>query len=120
MKKTPLFSAFGYAFEGIGHFFSKDRNGRIHLLITFLMILSGWYFVVSATEWCILLICFGLVISLEMCNHALEKLCDTVHPTNHPFIKVTKDVAAGAVLWSVVFAVIIGLIIFVPKIASLC
>jgi undecaprenol kinase/diacylglycerol kinase (ATP) len=116
MKRQSLLQAFQVAFKGIGHFFMNDRNGNIHLTITLLVSAAGYYFQISIIEWCIVLLCVALVFGLEMLNHAMEKLCDTVHPTQHPFIKVTKDVAAGAVLWSAIISVIIGLMIFLPKI----
>lgn len=111
--------AFGYAISGIRHFVKNDRNGKIHLATVVPISIAGWFFRIPLVEWCILLICYAIVISLEMCNHAIEQLCDAVHESHHPLIKISKDVAAGAVLWSVIIAVIIGLLIFIPKIAAL-
>ena len=116
MKQNSLLKAFQYAFAGMGHFFLNDRNGNIHILISVMVATGGWFFGISLQEWCIVLVCMGLVISLEMTNHALEKLCDAVHEAHHPLIKIAKDVAAGAVLWSAMISVIIGLLIFLPKI----
>ena len=118
MKQNSLDKAFRYAFAGIGHFLFNDRNGHIHILIAMLVTTAGWFFGISLQEWCIVLLCIGLVISLEMANHALEKLCDAVHESPHPLIKIAKDVAAGAVLWSALISVVIGLLIFLPKIFS--
>lgn len=119
MRQTSLLKSFQYAFAGIGHFLKNDRNGNIHLTIAILVAVTGWLLHISLIEWCIILLCTALVISLEMCNHALEKLSDAVHETYHPLIKIAKDVAAGAVLWSAIISVIIGLIIFIPKISAL-
>ena len=116
MKQQSLIRSFRVAFKGIGHFFMNDRNGNIHLTITVLVAAAGYYFQISIIEWCIVLLCVALVFGLEMLNHALEKLCDAVHPTQHPLIGITKDVAAGAVLWAVIISVMIGLMIFLPKI----
>jgi undecaprenol kinase/diacylglycerol kinase (ATP) len=118
MKQTPLGKAFLYAFDGIIHFFSHDRNGRIHLAVSAWVVIGGFYFTFSIHEWMAVLLCIGLVISLEMLNHALEKLCDMVHPVFHPGIKIVKDVAAAAVFWSALMSAIIGLLIFVPKIMA--
>jgi len=71
---------------------------------------------VNKGEWMVILLCIALVIGLEMLNSAIEKLCDAVHPEIHPFIKYTKDIAAGAVLWACIISGIIGAIIFIPKI----
>lgn len=119
MKPQPLISAFSHAFNGISHFIAHDRNGKIHFRAGILVALAGFYFKIAATEWCILLLCMAIVISFEMLNHALEKLCDVVHEAPHPYIKTVKDVAAAAVLWSAVLSAIIGLLIFIPKISAL-
>jgi diacylglycerol kinase len=60
--------------------------------------------------------CIAFVISMEMLNTAIEKLCDVVHKELHPDIKRVKDIAAGAVLVSAIFSLMTGLIIFLPKI----
>ncbi|MEN9686416.1 MAG: hypothetical protein RLZZ28_2202 [Bacteroidota bacterium] len=115
MQKQPLRYSFKYAFQGIGQFFLKDRNGKIHLFSSLMVILAGIYFQVSPAEWISLLLCFGLVIGFEMINHSIEKLADALHPGQSPFIKIVKDVAAAAVLWAAILSCITGLIIFLPK-----
>ena len=62
------------------------------------------------------MILFGLVISLELVNTAIENVVDLVTMEKKPKAKIAKDVAAGAVLVSAIFSAIIGLIIFIPKI----
>lgn len=119
MKKQSLGKAFYHAFEGLFSFIRRDRNGGIHLLACVVVSVAGFYFHLSPTEWIFILLCCAIVISFEMCNHALENVCDAVHPDHHPLIKTAKDVGAAAVLWSVIISCIIGLIIFVPKIALL-
>ncbi len=119
MKPQSLISAFTHAFNGISHFITHDRNGKIHSLAGILVALAGFYFNIAATEWCILLLCMAIVIGFEILNHALEKLCDVVHKAPHPYIKIVKDVAAAAVLLSAILSVIIGSLIFIPKISAL-
>jgi diacylglycerol kinase len=67
----------------------------------------------------VLLGCIASVLSFEMINSAIEKICNLVHPTYHPAIKTIKDMAAGAVLFVSVISSIIGAIIFLPKILQL-
>ena len=119
MKKQSIIKSFANAFNGLTYFFTNDRNGQIHLCAVLLVSLSGFYLQVSLQEWIVLLLCFAVVISIEMCNHGLEKLCDLVNPAQHPTIKIIKDVAAAAVLWSAIISVLIGLLIFLPKISTL-
>ena len=119
MKHPSIIRSFSHAFNGINTFFSGDRNGRIHLAIAVWVSVAGFYFELSVTEWILLLLCFALVLSLEMMNHALEDVCDTIQTVYHPMIKKAKDVSAAAVLWSAIIAAIIGSLIFIPKILAI-
>ena len=64
-------------------------------------------------EWCICLLLFGMVISLELVNTAVEAVVDLVTEERKPLAKIAKDTAAGAVLFTAIMAVIIGCIIFI-------
>ena len=110
---------FVYAFNGLIAFFTSERNGRIQLIVAIVVVICGWWFHLSKTEWITILACIAAVLSLEMINSAIEKLCNLVHPTYHPVIKTTKDISAGAVLWVSIISAIIGGIIFLPKISDL-
>ena len=101
------------------YFFLSDRNGKIHLAIAVIVIAAAFAFSISAGEWCLVLLCTALVMATEMLNCALEKLCDKVQPDFHPVIKIVKDVSAAAVLFESVISIVIGLIIFLPKILVL-
>lgn len=108
-----------FAINGIYHFFRRERNGQIQGVVAVLVIIAGAFFKVSRTEWLALLLCTGLVISLEMLNSAVERICNMYSTEYHPAIKIIKDVAAAAVLWSAAISFIIGLVVFVPHIADL-
>ena len=107
---------FLYALAGIVEAIKTERNVKIHLLATVIVIILGLYYKVSVVEWTILLLCIGSVISLEMLNTAIEKLCDLVMPEYNEVIKKVKDIAAGAVLFISIISFIIGCFIFIPKI----
>jgi len=115
MKKNRFFRSFIYALQGIRHVFGTEANMKIHLVFTLLVIVCGLFFKISATEWMFCLLCFGLVISMEMINTAIEKLVDDLSPDFNSVAGNIKDIAAGAVLISAIFAAATGLIIFVPK-----
>ena len=117
--RQALNKTFSTAFNGIQHFFKTERNGKIQAAVTGFTLLLSFYLQLSPVEWIFILFCIGAVIGLEMMNTALEKLCDHVHKDSHPVIKIVKDVAAGAVLFVSIISVIIGLIIFIPKILPL-
>ncbi|MCW3108209.1 MAG: diacylglycerol kinase family protein [Segetibacter sp.] len=108
--------AFAYAFNGLVIFFRHERNGRIQLLIAVVVVLLAWWLGISATEWMVVLGCIAIVLSFEMINSSIEKLCNLVHPKYHPAVKTIKDMSAGAVLFVAVLSAIIGAIIFIPKI----
>ena len=122
MKKTgknPLYKSFGYAFEGIFAGIRGERNMKIHCFAAVCVIVAGVLFHISVTDWCICLVLFGLILSLELVNTAIEAVVDLVTEDKKPLAKLAKDTAAGAVLIAAVMAAMAGLLIFVPKLVSL-
>ncbi|MDH4129227.1 MAG: diacylglycerol kinase family protein [Spirochaetota bacterium] len=113
MKKR--INSFKAAFVGIREGFFSQWNIKFHLLATLIIIVVAVYFHVSAIEWSILLLCCSLVISFELINTALEKLCDYIEPNKNEKIRIIKDISAAAVLISAIGAAVIGGIIFFPK-----
>ena len=107
--------SFSYAFQGIKTFFQTQHNAWIHALAGFGVIVLGIVFKLTIPEWCWLIFAIGLVFITEMLNTAIEFLTDLVSPEYNPLAKKVKDVAAGAVLFAAIIAVIIGLIILIPK-----
>ena len=120
MPKTPqkkhIINSFRYAFNGIYLALKKERNLKIHFIIMLLVIIAGIILKISTFEWIICVMLFDLVISLELINTAIETTVDIAMPEINEKAKIAKDVSAGAVLVVAISAVIIGLIIFVPKI----
>lgn len=114
-RKNPLNKSFGYAFEGI----RKERNMKIHCLAVIAVTVAGTFLHIKPVEWCICLLLFGLILSLELVNTALEAVVDLVTKEKKPLAKIAKDTAAGAVLVSAIAAAIIGCIIFVPYLLEL-
>ncbi len=103
------------AFRGIYVFSKTTRHLYIHILSALLVVTLGFYFKVSSLEWIALVFAIGFVFITEALNTAIEIDIDLTSPEYHPFARDTKDVAAAAVLLSVFVAVIVGLIIFLPK-----
>lgn len=114
-----LLKSFGYAFKGIYLLFRYETNAQIHLLATALVIAMGFYFSLTTIEWCIISIAIASVLAAEGFNTAIEKLTNLVSPNFHPLAGQTKDIAAGAVLLVALGAIVIGLLIFGPKIIHL-
>lgn len=111
--------SFRHAFRGIFFVIRSQHNFRIHLVFVVLVVLAGFLFSISLSEWLVLMLTIALVLSLEMINSAIEYLVDLVTKEHHPLAGKVKDIAAGAVLVAAIISVIIGLIIFIPKICSL-
>lgn len=116
MKKKSLLKSFYHAGEGIYSAFLSERNMKIHVAVMLIVIFSGIYFGISFQEWMICIILFGVVISAEIMNTAIETTVDIAMPEKHPKAKLAKDLSAGAVLVLAFISVIIGLMIFLPKI----
>ncbi len=110
-----FFNAFVNAGKGMKHFFLLERNGKVQSVVGLVAIVASIVLHIAAMEWVAVLLCIGGVLSLEMLNSALEKLCDLVDEEYNPAIKIIKDVSAGAVLWASMISVVIGGIIFLPK-----
>lgn len=102
------------AWSGLILFFKTEVHAIIHLLVAACVIIGGWFFSVTSTEWIALILAIALVIQAEIWNTVLEKVSDFIQPEMDKRIKVIKDLAASAVLWCVLSAGVIGLIIFVP------
>ena len=117
MKK--LIRGFGYAFKGIGYAATTQLNFRIHLVASLTAILLGYALHLSTNEWIWIIFCMALVMAAELLNTAIEVLVDLVSPAYNEKAGHVKDVAAGAVLITAIFALITGLIIFLPKILML-
>lgn len=110
-----LLESYLNAQNGVLKVLSKQRNFLIEIVVAVLVVAAGFILSINSIEWCIVLICIALVISLEATNSALENLADALKPEFHPLVGKAKDVAAGAVLVASVFAGIIGIIIFAPR-----
>lgn len=119
MKKGSLINSFKYAIEGIIANLKTERNLIIHFITTIIVIIVGFVLKISLYEWIACIIVFGLVISLELMNTSFEKLVDLCMPDINPKAKFIKDTAAASVFVSAIIAVIIGIIIFLPKVINL-
>ena len=106
--------SFGYAFKGIASLLKREHNALSHCIAIIVVTLAGLHFGITRTEWCIVCLCFGMVLAAEGFNTAIERLVDLVSPDFHPVAGDVKDVAAGAVLICAIAAAIIGMIIFIP------
>lgn len=96
----------------------KEANFRFQVFTLIFVCLMGYLFEISLTEWCLVIGCFGAVLTAELINTSIEHIADFIHADFHPEIGKIKDISAGAVLISAIFSAIIGTIIFLPKILT--
>lgn len=114
--RHPLLASFGYAFAGLAHCFRTQRNFRIHISIALLAALMGYFLGLSFVEWATFATMVTLVLAAEMVNTMVEALVDLVTQDYNPLAKVAKDVAAGVVLLTAMGSVVVGLLVFLPKV----
>ena len=115
-KNRDVISSLEFALTGIFTAFKEEKNMRSHVLSALAAIIAGLIFRISATEWLFLLLSIFLVIAFEIMNSAVENVVDLASDYHCSMrAKNAKDMAAGAVLVVSGFAVITGLIIFLPK-----
>lgn len=112
--------SFKYAFNGLRILIKEEHNARIHLFVTIGVLIAGLFFKISINEWIAIIFSVGLVFCLEIINSSIENIADFISPERHEMIKKIKDLSASGVLISALTALIIGLIIFIPKILKLC
>ena len=118
-KEKPLLKTLSYGFNGIFYTLKHERNMVIHFLVMILVIIAGIIFKITFVEWGVCFVLFALVLSLELMNTALENTVDLVTEEKKPKAKVAKDASAGAVLVAVIFSIIIGISIFLPRLLDL-
>jgi len=111
-----FFRSFIYPVKGLLYAYRNEQNLAVDVGIALVVIVFGILFGINKYEWAILVLTIGLVVSCELINTAIEAVVDLVTEEYHPLAKVAKDTSAAAVFIFAIIAVIVGIIIFVPKI----
>lgn len=109
------YRSFGFALRGLGVLVRTQHNARIHLAATASVVVGGWLSEFTTAEWMLLTLTIAMVFVAEALNTAIEFVADAAVPGEHPLIEKAKDVAAGAVLLTAVAAVIVGTLLFGPR-----
>ncbi len=107
--------SFKYALKGMWLLITTEHSIMVQMAIGLIVIVFGWWYHISATEWILQILAIGIVLVAESLNTAIEKICDFIHPDHHKRIGFIKDISAGAVSFAAISAIIIGLIIYLPK-----
>jgi diacylglycerol kinase len=114
-----IFEKFRVAVVGIKIAISTDNSFKTHIVFMLLSILLGFYLALNPLEWALLIFANGLVFVAELFNTAIEYLVRMFTQKYHELAEKLLDVSAGAVLFAAIVAIIIGIILFGPKILGL-
>ena len=114
-----LLNSFTYPVKGLKYAYRNEQNLAVDVGIAAIVIILGFILNINKYEWAIVMLTIGLVLSCELINTAIEATVDLVTEEYHPLAKVAKDTSAAAVFVFAIVAVIVGLIIFLPKIINM-
>ncbi|MDI7248402.1 MAG: diacylglycerol kinase family protein [Bacillota bacterium] len=118
MKTRSLGESFRCAVQGVRAVLSAERNMRIHFVAAAAVLAAAGALGVSAVELACLVIAIALVLICELTNTALELVCDIACPTWEMRVKTVKDIAAGTVLVSAVWAAVVGAAVLGPRLLA--
>ena len=113
---TNRLKSIGYAFKGAYLLITTEASLKVQFIIGIIVTIAGFYYNLSPTEWILQILTIGIIMALEGINTAIEEMADFVHPDQHKKIGLIKDLAAGAIFIFAITAVIIGIIIYFPKV----
>jgi len=107
--------SFRHAIMGLAFVLRSQHNAWLHAVATALAVVLGVVLKIGIDEWCVLVLAVVTVWVAEAFNTGLEVLADAAVSERHPIVKIAKDVAAAAVLLSALGALVVGAILFLPR-----
>jgi diacylglycerol kinase (ATP) len=113
---TGRLKSVSYALKGAIKLMTTEHSIMVQCVIAIVVTIAGFYFDITTTQWLFQTTAIGFVMSIEGLNTAVEKIADFIHPNYNERIGFIKDIAAGAVFFAALTAIIIGLIIYLPLI----
>lgn len=118
-KNKNFFAALKNALNGIKYVLKTGQNIKIQLLIAIFVIICGIFLKINITEWLVLILTIFIVLIAEFINSAIEKTIDMITIEYNENAKIVKDIAAGSVTLAAICSMIIGIIIFLPKVLDI-
>ena len=113
-----LLKSFAYAWRGLWKIFHEEQNLKIQAIVGIFAVILGIIYSINRYEWLALVMVIGLVIILETLNSAVERVTDVLKPRINNYVKEIKDIMAAAVMLASIVAVVVGLLIFLPRILT--
>ena len=105
--------------SGIKYYASDGKSILLYLLGCLIEILMGFVYNINGLEWILIIVILGFILSIELINTAIEATCDAITKEYNPLIKIAKDCASGATFVMFIVAIILNIIIFLPKVLLL-
>lgn len=105
--------------DGISYVTKSEKNFKREIALGIIALILSYILKIDKIEFIIILTMICLVLTTEIINTAIERAVDLVTKEYHELARIAKDVSAGSVLVTSIFALIIGIIIFIPKIITL-
>ena len=115
-REYSIIKSFTFALRGIKIALKKEPNLRVHTALATIALIAAALLGFTNVEWLVLLITIFLVLILELVNTVFEALVDLVSPEQKPAARIAKDVSAGAVLLAAILSVVVGRVLFLPKV----
>lgn len=112
---SKFFKSFVYAYRGVKYCIKNERNMRFHLVVTIYLFIFSFFYTFTKTEWCLLALAISSVLASEIINTSIERIVDLISPNYNKLAEIAKDTAAGAVLVSAIFSVVIGINLYFKK-----
>jgi diacylglycerol kinase len=114
-----LIKSFGYAWQGLTYSLKENQNIKIHIIVAVIVLLVGLFLGLTKYEMFSVALLIVMVISAEMINTSIEEVVDLLVDEHNQHAKIAKDVGAGMVLLVSIFAVVVGIFIFLPHFLTL-
>lgn len=117
--KSSFLESVGHALDGIEYTAMHEKNFRIEVIFAIFVSIMGCLVKVTIIEWCVLVLTIAIVLALEIINTSIERSIDLITKEYKELAKIAKDASAGAVLVMSMFSVVIGIVIFLPRIIEM-
>lgn len=112
MADRPFSEAFADAADGLAHAVREEPNFRIQIALGLVAVIAAAVLKFQPTQWAVLVLAIGGVLTAELFNTCLEHFIDLMHPAEHDLAMRAKHAGAAAVLAASITSLIIGAWLF--------
>lgn len=119
INTRSIMNIFKYSINGIRSYAEDGKSFIVYVFLSIIEIILGFIFDINGLEWILIIVILGIILAVELLNTAIEATCDAITKDFNPLIKIAKDCGSGATFIIFVVAIILNIIIFLPKIIAL-